>query len=489
MHKILTSNIDKDEAFKFYFGLGVCIAATIGLFLSFVQPGDLKTDGSIFAAVALKDLQSGGLYLNAWENKPPGIFFTIELFLWLIPNAVYAVFTLALSGFILTAACLYVVILNNLKSYSSSILLTLIALYFTVYENNIADGLCTEIYGTLCILLSMVFMQIFKKNEKIAALMLSASFIGLSFWYKEPIVFISITLYFISLQFIQSNKNKIIYSISMAIPSILIVVLLYFKGSFWGYIDSIKYNLAYLNLEESISLKVKINDFYTRLIYPLLTLTLFFSYLGYKALVDRKTSREVLFQILFLLSTFVVFALSPHNFGHYYYPAFTLIFVVFSRLFALYFEAKHVKLKWPLIAICVFTFYRIDETQKPDWTFKIKPIQEDQFVRFLKDKKDKTLFVDYVVKGDYYIKTGMLFPTFLPVALPIHFGENKSGFLNRERIWKDLSSNPPDYLITTYTNSYFSWFLPESKFYENNYQKIDSILPANENVLYLWQHK
>ena len=99
------------------------------------------------------------------------------------------------------------------------------------------------------------------------------------------------------------------------------------------------------------------------------------------------------------------------------------------------------------------------------------------------------MFVDYVVKGDYYIKSELIYPSFLPVALPIHFGENTSGLENRERIWQELSKNPPDFLITTYTTSYFSWFLPDSKFYENNYFKIDSIQPENDNVLYLWKHK
>lgn len=70
MYKALTLNIEKNDPFKFYFGLIACFIVTIGIFLSFIHLGDLKTDGSIFAAVALKDLNGGTLYINAWENKP-----------------------------------------------------------------------------------------------------------------------------------------------------------------------------------------------------------------------------------------------------------------------------------------------------------------------------------------------------------------------------------------------------------------------------------
>lgn len=489
MYKALTLNIEKNDPFKFYFGLIACFIVTIGIFLSFIHLGDLKTDGSIFAAVALKDLNGGTLYINAWENKPPAIFYLIEVFLLIVPNTVYAVFYLTLSSFLLTSFCLYIIILNNLKSYSASILFTILAIFFTIYGNNIGDGLCTEIYGTLCILISIVLLLLYQNTNRNVYLIASSMILGLSFWFKEPFVFVCFVLLVINLQSLQSRKLKLYYALSIIIPSFIIIVLLYSQNSLFGYIESIKYNISYLNLEEAISLKVKINDLYKNLIYPILTATLFFSYLAYKTLINNKTSKEALFQLLFFLSTCIIFGLSPHNFGHYYYPTFTLIFIVFSKIYSLYFQAYNIKLKWPLILICIYTFYRIDETQKPNWTFEIRPLVNDKFVTYLKKQKGKTLFVDYVVKGDYYLKSGLTYPSFLPVALPIHFGENPSGLKNRERIWKELSSNPPDFLITTYTNSYFSWYLPDSKFYENNYYKIDSILPADDNILYLWKHK
>ena len=489
LYKALTSNIEKNDPFKFYFGLIASFIVTTGIFLSYIHLGELKTDGSIFSAVALKDLNGGILYVNAWENKPPGIFYLIELFFIIIPNPIYAVFVLAFIGFLTTSFCLYILILNNVKSYSASILFTSLAIFFTLFGNNIGDGLCTEIYGTLSILISMVFSIAYQNRLKNTYLIISSIFLGLSFWFKEPFIFVFITLYIINIRLIKINKSKIIYTLSAILPSLIIIALLYFQHSLEGYIDSIKYNFTYLNTDEPIALKVKINDLYTHLIHPIFTAVLFFIYLAFKTLLNKKTSSETLYQFLFLLSTCVIFGLSPHNFGHYYYPTFTLIFVVFSKIYALYFEAFNLKLKWPLILICLFSFYHIDENQKPNWTFEIKPMATDKFVKYLKGNKGKTLFVDYVVKGDYYIKSELIYPSFLPVALPIHFGENTSGLENRERIWQELSKNPPDFLITTYTNSYFSWFLPDSKFYENNYFKIDSIQPENDNVLYLWKHK
>ncbi len=489
MYKALTLNIEKNDPFKFYFGLITCFIVTIGIFLSYIHLGELKTDGSIFSAVAFKDINGGTLYVDAWENKPPAIFYLIELFLLIIPNGINAVFYLAFSSFLLTSFCLYIIILNNLKSYTTSVLFTVLAIFFTVYGNNIGDGLCTEIYGTLCILLSMVLVIVYQNRNKSVYLIASSIILGLSFWFKEPFVFVCLVLLVINLQSLKTLKSKLCYAFSIIIPSLILIALLYAQNALSGYIESIKYNISYLNLEEAISLKVKINDLYINLLYPILTATLFFSYLGYKALINKKTSQETLFQLLFFFSTCIIFGLSPHNFGHYYYPTFTLIFIVFSKIYSLYFQAYNLKLKWPLILICIYTFYQIDETQKPNWTFEIKPAVNDKFVSYLNKQRGKTLFVDYVVKGDYYIKSGLTYPSFLPVALPIHFGENPSGLKNRERIWIELSSHPPDFLITTYTNSYFSWYLPDPKFYENNYFKIDSIIPTDANILYLWKHK
>ncbi len=489
MYKALTSNIEKNDPFKFYFGLITSFIVCTGIFLSCIHLGELKTDGSIFSAVALKDLSGGVLYVNAWENKPPGIFYLIELFFIIIPNPIYAVFTLAYVSFIATSFCLYTIILNNVKSYIAGILFTSIAIFFTMYGNNIGDGLCTEIHGTLSILISMVFFMAFQNSPKSIYLIVSSISLGFSFWFKEPFIFVFIALFIINIRLIKIKKEKIIYTLSAILPSIFFIVLLYFQNSLHGYIDSIKYNFTYLNIDEPISLKVKINDLYSNLIHPILTAVLFFTYLAYKTLLNKKTSGETLAQLIFLISTGIIFGLSPHNFGHYYYPTFTLIFVVFSKIYALYFEAFNIKLTWPLILICIYTLYRIDERQKPNLTFEIKPMVSDKFVKYLKGNQGKTLFVDYVVKGDYYIKSGLIYPSFLPIALPIHFGENLSGIENRNRIWKELSKNPPDFLITTYTSSYFSWYLPDPKFYENNYYKIDSIQPENDNVLYLWKYK
>lgn len=489
MYKVLTVNIEEKDPFKFYFGLLTSIIVTTGIFLSFIQLGDIKTDGSIFASVALKDLNGGVLYIDAWENKPPGIFYLIEFFLLIVPNPIYALFIMAYTAFILTSVCLYILILNNIKSYSASILFTSIAIFFTVYKNNIGEGLCTEIYGTLCILISMVFFQISNNYLRKFFQILSALFLGTAFWFKEPFILVSGMLYIIYFLDTKGYKGKLSLTLFAILPSLIFISTLYFQGALIGYFDTIKYNFNYLNKDEPIALKVKINDFYVNLIYPIIALTLFFLYLGYKALVNIKTSRETLLQLLFLLSACSIFAISPHNFGHYYYPAFTLIFVIFSRFYGLYSEAYNNQFKWPLIVLCVFTFYKIDETQKPNWTFAIKAPVKDNFEKYLSQQKGKTLFIDYVTKGAYYLKTGLLYPTFLPLALPVHFGENPSGIENRKKIWNELSQNPPDFIITTYTGSYFSWYLPDSKFYENNFEKIDSIMPIDDNILYLWRHK
>lgn len=153
----------------------------------------------------------------------------------------------------MTSFCLYIIILNNLKSYSASILFTILAIFFTIYGNNIGDGLCTEIYGTLCILISIVLLLLYQNTNRNVYLIASSMILGLSFWFKEPFVFVCFVLLVINLQSLQSRKLKLYYVFSIIIPSFIIIVLLYSQNSLFGYIESIKYNISYLNLEESIS--------------------------------------------------------------------------------------------------------------------------------------------------------------------------------------------------------------------------------------------
>jgi hypothetical protein len=189
-----------------------------------------------------------------------------------------------------------------------------------------------------------------------------------------------------------------------------------------------------------------------------------------------------------MISAGFIFWSSPYDFGHYYFPFFALFYVGFALLYGQFDLVHKGGLKWTVILLGLFQMFAIDKTPLK-LNFEVPAYQEDNITKKLKQYPDKSLFVDYVNKGDYYLKSGLNYNTFLPLALQVHFNETEQGLKNRARIWKELSQHKPDFLITTYTTSYFSWFLPDPDFYKSNYTKVDSIIKADENPVFLWQLK
>jgi hypothetical protein len=65
----------------------------------------------------------------------------------------------------------------------------------------------------------MVFSVAYQNRLKNTYLIISSIFLGLSFWFKEPFIFVFITLYIINIRLIKINKSKIIYTLSAILPS------------------------------------------------------------------------------------------------------------------------------------------------------------------------------------------------------------------------------------------------------------------------------
>ena len=470
------------------------MAFALGLFMGFIQPGVLYTDGGIFSAIALKDLQGGTLYLNAWENKPPGLFYLIELFYLIIPNHVYALYALAISVFLVTAACQFYILYRQTETFGLSLIIAIIASYFTVYKNNIAEGLVTEIYGSACIIVGIAAYTHYMHHKQFRMLLLGACSVGASFWFKEPFLLLYIAAMIMFLLQLKQGHERIKLIASSLIPSVICLILLSMstdkngQHALHGFIESIQYNLSYVQSDQIIALKTKINDLYEHLLTYAVGLLFIMIYMSYKLLFQKQLYGTVISAWFILFASAFIFISSPYNFGHYYYPFFALFYVVFALLYGAFNQQYKNALMFTVVVLGLIQMFNIDK-QPIKLNYDLQPYQEDNIVKTLKKHPNKTLFIDYVDKGGYYVKSGLSYPTFLPVALQVHFNESAQGLQNRTRIWKELSEHKPDFLITTHTTSYFSWFLPDPDFYKSNYTKIDSVIKADDNPVFLWQLK
>jgi hypothetical protein len=473
---------------KLYFGFAASLILATGFYLTFIQPGTLYTDGSIFSAVALKDLNGGRLYIDTWENKPPGIIYLIELFMLIIRDDVYAVFILGFVTMCLLAMCILFLVYTYLRSLALSLMLVCITLYFTVYQNNIGDGLCTEIYGTFCLIASLACLEHFMSKRKRLLLIMCGLLLGAAPWFKEPFVLTCIALFIYFAIRLKSRKDIAALLAFCIIPSLVSMGLLAAEGSLNAFLDTFLYNFKYSSHQETNEPSIKLHDYYRNLILPVLGLSLLFIYLTFRNAGNRTSRVESIASFaVFISSTLFVF-LAPYNLGHYYFPSFVLLFIALAQQYAIFIRSNPSLA--PVLAILLFYYiYSIDKEYDPKFTFRIKAYVPDNITERLLNDREAILFVEYVNAGGYFIKTGKIHPAFLPVALPVHFDDTENGKKNRARIWKMLSETHPKYLITTYTTSYFSWHLPDGDFYKNNYEKLDSVFPKNDNVIYLWRHK
>ena len=470
------------------------MAFALGLFMAMVQPGSLFTDGSIFSAVALKDLHGGQLYLNAWENKPPGIYYLIEGFLLLIPNPVYAVYALAVCAFLSIAACQFYIIYRQTESFGLSLIIAFIASYYTVYKNNIAEGLMTEIYGTACVMIALAVYTHYTQHKQFKLLLLGAVSIGGSIWFKEPFALLYVCVLLLFITKTKQHTQRLQLFLASLIPTVFCIIMLWIdtdangNRALEGFIDAVKYNFNYLQTEQAIAYKTKLNSLYEHFIRYGIGMLFLMLYMSIKLIRQKGALIDVILMWSIVVSAGFIFWSSPYDFGHYYFPFFALFYIGFALLYGQFNRLYKGSLTLTVGLLGLFQMYAIDKTPLK-LNYELQTYQEDNIVKTLKKHPNKTLFVDYVNKGDYYLKSGLNYTTFLPLALQVHFNESPQGLKNRERIWKELSQDKPDFLITTHTTSYFSWFLPDPDFYKSNYTKVDSVIKVDENPVYLWQLK
>ena len=146
------TNIKQNPKTDFFFGLAAVNILALGFLFGFLNPGDIDTDGGIFAAVAYKDINGGTLFKDAWENKPPGIIYLMEVFFTFIPDKILALYLLAISGILGIVNGLYFVAHYITRSLLFSVLTLALFILFTLNNQTLGDALYTEIYGSIFII-------------------------------------------------------------------------------------------------------------------------------------------------------------------------------------------------------------------------------------------------------------------------------------------------------------------------------------------------
>lgn len=477
----LLSNINLNSKSNFYFGLITVVTVSVGLLLNIFQPGVIDIDGGIFSAVAYKDLNGGLLYHDAWENKMPGIFYLLESLYFIFPNPIYVNFFLTIIVLLIISIGFYLISFHYSKSVFISLFLEIIFLVLFIQPQFIGDGLSTELFASACLILSLISFYYPFQISKINNEHLAAFFCGLSIWFKE--IFLLLALIVFGMIWLK-NKNKWLILIFF-LPSILISTILILQGSFNGFIDSVIYNFAYVSNGEKANYMDKIKMVFESILYPILALVFLYFYILFQLLKTNK--KEAIIFLTLIPASLLLYIISPYSFGHYLIPFVIFLFISLMGLIKIFIENKlPLTMLYLSLIISAFT---LGKKVNVKLVYQISAFKHDVISKKLIEDKDASLFVDFVDAVPYYIKGKKKHHAFLPVPLRVHFEDNATGTLNRNRLWKELSENPPKYLITSFTTSFAYWHLPHNGFYEKKYEKTDSVLNKNKEWVYLWQLK
>lgn len=452
-----------------------------------IQPGMIDLDAAICGSVSNKNLHQGGLYISAWENKPPALIYLFQLFIFIFGNHVNVFFCIALISAVMLGIGIYLLVYKYTNSIFITIIYCVFAFALCFHPLFYGLGLYTEIFCTICILFALVF---YEYDESSKNKFIAASLAGASFWFKEPSLPAAFCILGLLVLKNRSVKLQLKLIFFFILPSILFSILLLINGSFLAFIETIIYNFSYINVNEKVSFTHKLDFILFNFFSPIRFLLLGLVFLLYWFYKYKKFTLENLLFIVLLFSCSIFFMISPYSLGHYYLPFVAFVFVFIAK----FYETYHLNNKQSSFIfigfLLIFTYNNINETIKPQFTYKIHGYKPNRIAQKLLNEPNKTLFVDYVNAADYFIKGNKIHPTFVPVALPVHFGDSAQGVKNRKRIWHEMNNPKADFLITANnTSSYFYWHLPHNGFYENKYEKIDSLTDKDNFVLYLWQLK
>lgn len=481
-------NIQSSPRADFVFGLITINCLALGYIFGFLNPGDIDTDGGIFAAVAMKDLSGATLYKDVWENKPPGTFFLIEIFFLVIPNKIYALYSFSIFNILLLINGFVVMMYHFNKSLIFNLLLSGLIVVFLINNKYLGDGLYTEITGSACIIWGLYYLHLFEARKKNSLLYTSILLTGTAFWFKEPFILLSLPVLLYSIICATTIKQRAIIVVVVFIPSLLFTLILLLKGSLPFYYNTVLYNFSLSSIDQSSIAGVQLQILWQQIVMPLLVPFVIMT-IWIIAIIQKKEHRPTLILILSLLVAGAWFSIiSPHRFNHYYLPFITLLFYGFIIVINLY--KKVYQTSFLLIYfVLAYSIYKLDGVNNNKFSSSITPYVPDRISSVLLAHPDKDLFIDLVDASEYYVKGNKLFPTFIPVPVASHFGENPSGIENRKRIFDQLIAHKPYFLITTETSSYMYWHSPDPLLYYGNYEKTDSVQARYGKKVILWTLK
>ncbi len=472
---------------QFYLGLLAANILTLGYIFGNIHPGELDTDGGIFAAIAYKELHGGTLYVDAYENKPPGIFYFLEIFLSLIPHKVYALYCFSAFNILALTNGLWLLAYRLLKSVWISLLILASFILLTVNNYFMSDGLYTEILGSAFMIWSLYTYHLYCDKGQLKYVYISALFIGTAVWLKEPFVFLAFpiaVMWAIKLKAVRAILKMLAV---LLLPSFLFVLILWVRGSLIGFVEMELCNFGLTGTKKGLISGGQMEVLWGGVLHPLLIIVIMVLWYAIKSIVKRELRPIVLFNAILLLGSLCFIFVSPINYAHYYLPFTVLLFynlISFSFYEQQYYSGSRIL----LTLLLVYSVWKLDQDYVRRFKISFKAYQPDSITETLRHNADATLFIDLSSASEYYIKSEKVFPAFMAIPIIVHFGNDAEGSKKLNRMYEELKTIRPDYLITNASYSEMYHRFPDQTLYTVGYEKKDSVVKYGETI-FLWKRK
>jgi len=475
--------------------LGILFCA-VGAFLLRAFSHPATTDSGAFSALALHMDQGKQLYVDVWDNKPPGVFLLYQLAIMGIGKSWFAVHLLLA---FLNGMLFWLIFRALNKLLQSAILALLLTLGFGMIYFDVSlysTGGLTEEFGTMSLIMGSAIIILSTKQSWLPAL--GIALISFAPWFKEPFAFIScfVLLYLFFYKWERLAKWKLVFAAFL--PHLLMGVWLFSTGILDSYLETVLRNIVYTKADGTVLFSLQKN-YALMFIYYWNTNYLFCLAIGVsllllvKDLLLQSRYKNLIFYVLFgLASTYAVF-MSAKGFGHYFQMG--SFFLLSSATFVLWYCNQ--KSKIPIYAILrlVFTFYLASLIYEyaitSPFSFTYENANKNRITEYIKKHKKKgdELFVESQNLGALYLETGCISSVPMPVAFGVHIKTDwGADFMRRQD--SILRVNPPKFVLQNRAWQPSTGHFNTREYFTIKYTVKDSMLSKNSaDYFYLLERK
>ena len=147
-----------------------------------LQEKTLSSDSSLFAEVARVDLNGGTLYLDRWDNKPPVVFWYLEVFFRLLGASVQTVTVAIVAHDLVLGAMIGLLAYALTRSRLAGLCALLIGLVYSIIIQKVETTVLMSALGVCAMTLRIV------ARGRLVPLLLAGAIFALGVLAKQPLV-------------------------------------------------------------------------------------------------------------------------------------------------------------------------------------------------------------------------------------------------------------------------------------------------------------